>query len=400
MPQAFNRSVLSTVVILVLLGGVAALAQYGPRPSAEPGRLLMRGVRLLDEREPNRQAREDQTIGYYEAILGTNRNDTSAALRRLFGGGEAGPLTARVREYQVPRTDYLAFELPAGATVVNEEDRRFDLKTNRFGMADGEYEQARPARTRRIAVIGDSIAYGYGTPPGSSFEAVVEDRLNQALVAGPIDRIELLNFSVSGYRMTQLVEVGRERVPAFQPHVYMVTVTPLSLVRRWGHHVVTLLERNIDLKYPYLRQVVAEAGIAAGDTTEVMHAKLARFKTATLRWGLTELKAAAERSGATLVTVLIPSVNNPDITDEQFAGVKEMVEELGIPVVDLLDCFAGAPLDTIQVSAGDNHPNELGHELIADALMRRLGSDAAIKTALLGDAPLNVAGPQVTTGRR
>ena len=91
----------------------------------------------------------------------------------------------------------------------------------------------------------------------------------------------------------------------FQPDTFLVTITPLSLVERWGHHIVELLQQGIDLKYDYLRQIVADAAIAPGDTPEIMHSKLAKYRLPTLRWVLSQLKVHAEKSHASLVVVLI-----------------------------------------------------------------------------------------------
>lgn len=390
MSHTFKRSVVSSTMILLLLGGVAALAEYAPRQKSGPGRSVLRAIRTLDEREPNREDLERQTRGYYEALLDAGSEQGSwLDLRRLLGGAPepAEAPAHRLNKHKVTLKNFLQFELPPNLNAT-DPDPRFSVVTNRFGMADRDYALEKPAATHRIAVLGDSIAFGHGTPPGTSFPAVLEDRLNGRLARGPVEHVEILNFGISGYRATQQLEVAREKASRFQPDAFLVTITPLSLVERWGHHIVELVQQGIDLKHEYLRQVVADAAIAPGDTPETMHAKLAKFKLPTLRWVLSELKAFADRSHASMVVVLIPSVHGTDIIDEHFDGVHDMLSGVDAPVIDLLDSFADVELSSVRVGDGDNHPNQEGHRLLTEAILRQVETNAQVRNALLGDTVL------------
>ena len=71
-------------------------------------------------------------------------------------------------------------------------------------MRDHEYSLTKPAGVKRIAVIGDSVAFGFtrhpvALPLKEIFPKVLEAELNAASPG----RYELLNFAVTGYNSAQ-----------------------------------------------------------------------------------------------------------------------------------------------------------------------------------------------------
>ena len=71
-----------------------------------------------------------------------------------------------------------------------------EYAVNPAGFRDRERDRAKPDGTFRIAVIGDSLAFGYGVALDGTFASLLEQRL-----ATPHDgpRFEVLNLGVSGY---------------------------------------------------------------------------------------------------------------------------------------------------------------------------------------------------------
>jgi hypothetical protein len=197
--------------------------------------------------------------------------------------------------------------------------------------------------------------------------------------------VEIVNFAVGGYRITQLVDVANERVPAFSPDVYLFTLTELSVFRDWGEHLATLVQNGIDLKYDYLRELVQKAGIRPSDPAGTIAAKLARFRIPTLRWVIQELKAAARRDDAELLILLLPNGTPPEMLDEQFLGVRELLDELDVRSLDILDTFADVD-DRLQyqVSRRNSHPNEKGHRRLYERLMAEILGNAEYSRLFCG----------------
>jgi lysophospholipase L1-like esterase len=258
-------------------------------------------------------------------------------------------------------------------------------------MADKEYSLEKPARTRRIAVLGDSLVRGLGAGTGAGFEALLEERLNAVHRSSVIDRYEVLNFGVEGYRITQIVDVAALKVPPFSPDVYVVGLTDIAVFRKWGHHIAQLVHDGIDLKYPFLRQVIERSGVSARDSITTFDAKMAPFRIPVFRWALTQIRNRAEASGASMVVLLLPTVQEPSELRDNFGDAYPVLDELRVPTIDLLDAFAHTDYDALRISAENRHPNRAGYRRLSEQLYLRLLENPAAAAAVLGPPRLHGA---------
>jgi lysophospholipase L1-like esterase len=265
----------------------------------------------------------------------------------------------------------------------DDERARYRLKTNSAGLADREYAREKPPGVHRVALLGDSIARGEGAPYLGNYESLLEEKLNEGAAAGG-PRVEILNFAVGGYNITQMLESAFVKATPYDPDVYVVALTELSVYRRWGEHLALLLDAGIDVKYDYLRSVVREAGLDRTDPIGVTHAKLARFRIPTVRWALAEIQRHAASHGAEVVVAFVPAPEDTHTFGEEFLGVREAVEGLGIPLIDLLDTFDRVDYATYRVSDNDVHPNAAGHRLLFERLYEYIGADARLSRAFRG----------------
>ena len=299
-------------------------------------------VRILRDAGLNQEDRQKQTVGYYEGLL--NEGSRVARMGSLLTGQISRPPDSATRniralrqldKYDITR-DFLYYIPKPNLDVADYADTRLRLVTNSARMSDCEYTVSKPAGTRRIAVIGDSVTRGQGAPFGESFEALLEKRLNDARSPPANQRIEILNFAVSGYRITQLVDVALERAASYRPDVYFVCLTHLSISGRWGDHLEQLVDDGVDLKYEYLRELATKARLSRNDDPVVTDAKLAPFRAATVRWAVSAMRDQAARNGAVVAVILVPTVRDMSGLQEDFAGVAEMFTGLNVPVIDLI----------------------------------------------------------------
>ena len=146
------------------------------------------------------------------------------------GSGSSSGLQRANSEAQFTRfrDDFLRHELLPNVDLARHRRRVRRLVTNSMGMADKEYSLTPPAKTWRIALIGDSVSQGAGTDFGTNYEARLEEHLNQRFAGRGHDRYEILNFAVQGYQLTQLVDVGTVSRAA----VLLPTSTSLALTER------------------------------------------------------------------------------------------------------------------------------------------------------------------------
>ena len=86
---------------------------------------------------------------------------------------------------------------------------------------------------------------------------------------------------------------------------------------------------------------------------------------------LLELRDRSEADGASFHLVIFPMPFRLD-SGYQFHDVERAITEFaaqhGIPVISLTDGFLGLEANTLWVSPDDQHPNELGHRVVADTL--------------------------------
>jgi hypothetical protein len=383
-----RKEVQACLLILVALFALTLVPRSFFRYHPSDDTAIKKVFRTVQKRGLNRDATAQATAGYYEGLL-----DGAADVTRVGGRGWLDwrfwlverQRRAEVRnQVQRDRNDYLRFDLPPNANAPEIDERR-RLITNSLGLADREYTMARPEKTWRVAVIGDSVTRGMGAEFGTSYEARLEDHLNQRFAGKAYDRIELLNFAVQGYQLTHLVDVALDRVPPFSPNAYVVALTDRSVFRVWADHLASLVRNRIDLKYDYLKKIVADAGIGPNLSEALINARLSPYRMGVMRWALTEMQGRARRDGVPLVVLLVPSPDDAELQIEQFEDVTPLLEELSIPTIDLLETFVDLEdVAPVRVSASDRHPNEAGHKMLFEALVRKLEADPRLLSAFNG----------------
>jgi hypothetical protein len=94
------------------------------------------------------------------------------------------------------------------------------VTTNSFGMRGPEVEPAKPPGTYRIALLGDSFAFGWGLEQNQTFAQVMEDRLNEFYRGKR--KFQVLNFGVPGYSTFQEAAAFQEKGYQFSPDAVVV----------------------------------------------------------------------------------------------------------------------------------------------------------------------------------
>jgi lysophospholipase L1-like esterase len=291
-----------------------------------------------------------------------------------------------VRRSENPR---LMFELRPNATAHAEVDYR----TNSHGMRSREIDERKPPGTIRIAVIGDSITFGYWVAEDDTFSRQLESQLNPP-GSSPI---EVLNFGVPGYNLDQETERLRSGLLRFSPDLVIVAVClndlrafsneyglvlDRSKKRRTplGHLTDTLLEHSVLLSWIEYRRARLDAARlleeggrppksgsqgrrvhGPADPMEQRKELSSRFST------IAEILRGAFVPGLVAVFPLFNSRFDDYPYRDVHRSVIETAREVGIPAVDLLECFEA--YDYRQVRADEIHPNPMGHRVAAHAIL-------------------------------
>src|SRR5262249_40740344 len=134
-----------------------------------------------------------------------------------------------VRRSSNPR---LAFELRPGAVLHAEVDYRI----NGEGLRNPETPVARPPGVKRIAVVGDSIAFGYWVAEEQAFPRQLERMLGGS--------VEVLDFAVPGYNLDQEIETLRVKAFDYSPDLVLVAFCLNDLEGIFSYEYGLVLDRS------------------------------------------------------------------------------------------------------------------------------------------------------------
>jgi lysophospholipase L1-like esterase len=365
--DAFGRSAILTGISIV---GLMALQAAAPKIYTLPGG---RYPAMMIELTASRAILFNPGVnGYYEHIFNAEGRDVDQRRSKWLSA---------VRVY-----DSFRIYRPKLNTKNLSEWEGPAIPTNNFGYVDRTWSLQKPHGTWRVALLGDSVTEGFGlNPPSQRFGNLLENQVN-AVSADGSRRFEVMNFSVAGYRLSQILDVAEEDAPRFQPDTYVLALTELSVFRGWDTHLVDLVALDSDLKYGILRQIAARAHTSPADDDNTLHAKLAPFRMTALQEILLLMKSNAERHHAQFVVLLVPSLEDADLIHRRFEDIPPLLQSLGITTVSLLDTFDGIS-DVLPLLNGreDVHPNALGHAMIARNLYAKLRMQPKACAALAGD---------------
>lgn len=284
-------------------------------------------------------------------------------------------LALRVADVPPPRVP----ELP------DADRRREDVRANGLGLRE-RWEEVPTAQPRecRVAVLGDSFAYGESV----AFADTLPQQLQQLLQAAlPDQPVRVMNLGRPDNDTAKEVA----RYAALQP--------------RLRANVLLLVAYVNDLDVPNPAYTLAEIYGAGGrpdwfdaHSRVVAHLRarlrLALMQRRTVAWyrsGITRstaqsfetmaehirgLRADTRRDGVAFAMTLYPWLYQLDhyLLPEPHRWLGELARREQIPWVDLLPVFAGHAHETLRVSPANEHPNARGHRLAAEALAPMLTS--------------------------
>lgn len=331
-------------------------------------------------------------------------------LVRIFEvGPDIYPLRGQV--FTLSDNPKLLFELVPGAVSTEE-----DLTINADGMRDRDYSVTKPPHTYRIACIGDSICFGWPLKQSEPCPKRLEALLNRYL-ATPDRRFEVLNFGVSGYNISQIVESLRVRALKYQPDLVIYGYClndPLqfSLTYESLRAQLTAAEKNFRDRLvgsAYRLRLRSRLYLLAWYLSESMtlQGHELEFRRPPQQWLIRQKKdyhgwvADLYRDGpwrhtVDELSVLARMTRPPEIatyvvifpffenlSDYRLTEVHRRIaaasDRLSLGVIDLLDDYQALERASPEPFALDiTHPNPRGHTFAAVAILRELVLRGAI----------------------
>ena len=296
--------------------GVRALTRRGFPAIGRP--------RLRDSLKSNLLNRVDlERIerGYYEQLIAPSRRLDDLAdipdvrLRGSHSGTwsvplEDSPLVMRVDDVR---------EL-----ILKPDDDTFKKgvhwQTNSLGMRDRAYTVAKPPRTFRIALVGDSIGAGWGVDVEQRFESILERSWDARSRAASGLAVEIVNCAVPGQspgqRWCHFSQVGWPMNPDMV--IYQSTASDAGWDERRLRY---LLARGIGWDSPVYRQVLERSRLERLGSPDDYKRALKPRHWEILAGVYQTMTADCRQAGTPIVWMLIPRVGRPnDGPDERGAG--------------------------------------------------------------------------------
>lgn len=270
-----------------------------------------------------------------------------------------------------------------------------DVTINSDGLRDVEHTRERRADGRkRIAVLGDSLTFGWGVEREDTFAALLGGLL------GGDRAVEIVNFGTGNYDTTQEVALFREKGLAYRPdEVFLFYfINDAEPVPRKSPLAFLANFRVTTFYWSRLRELFSSR--SGNEDFRTYYANLYRDGAPgweATRKALRDLAALCRERGIALRVVLLPELH--DLVDYPFQEAHEKVARVlrdeNVPVLDLAPAFADQrDPHSLWVSLDDAHPNAKAHRLIAERSAAFLRGDGAAPSAANATPPK----PSTTAG--
>lgn len=299
------------------------------------------------------------------------------------------------------------------------------FSTNSAGLRDGEHALEKPPGVRRIVVLGDSFAWGYGVNDGEIFTDYLE---------AMSELTEVINLGVTAYGLRQEIGILKRIGLAFEPDIVLQALTLNDIYREPAHaqqstelaDIKPAVKSDEDTVFRKFKQALArnsalykmfqdatnrhkvlvEALVALGlkeppsgfETLDTNIMPALRHYPHELEdaWTvaeqeLLELRGISEAHGARFIVAVIPSLQsvNPEALsltlaynshyeddfdlDKPYRKLEAFARASGFEMINPVAAFRKQAGKGVQLYLpGDMHFNAQGHELFARQIFQHM----------------------------
>ncbi|MDF1672838.1 MAG: SGNH/GDSL hydrolase family protein, partial [Vicingaceae bacterium] len=179
--------------------------------------------------------------------------------------------------------------------------------------------------------------------------------------------VEIINFSMGGYHLIQHVEqVNGNLVFQYQPDG-LIYFAHTEDKRRLLRFVTDLIQNGTQLKYPFLIQLKKLSGAKQSMSRVEIEQRLKPHIGKIVKWSYAQIAKQASLNKTKHIWIFLPATAD-QFNIEEFNELKSYAMQYGFYVIDLVGIYDDIDVKTIQLSDWDSHPNEKGHQLIANKL--------------------------------
>ena len=264
-------------------------------------------------------------------------------------------------------------------------------RINEHGFRGPGFSADKPDGVFRVMLLGDSFTFGEGVRFEDTFAVALERRLRVGL-----PEVEVLNLGVSSWNTQDELRYLSRAGHRFDPDLVLVVFVLNDANYAGGLDLFENFRARYEasglLKNSYLASYVfAAVAREIGGRRYVeglVGSALDEPKLWQISFGmLSRMKALSQKMGARFGVVIFPFMYQLD-ESHPFSPLHELVrhycEEEEIPVLDLLTAFRGQPYLDLWVHPSDQHPNEKGHAIAAEAMANFLVAQGLVPPKEVG----------------
>ena len=253
-------------------------------------------------------------------------------------------------------------------------DAILTYRINSLGFRGPEARLEKPPGTFRILGLGDSFTFGTGVREEDTFLAVLRERLARR------GAFEVWNLGIMGYGTREEVALLRLVGSDYAPDLVVITLflndaggSPLrdtfnTDLQEWQLPAWRRTFRTADRLVTFVERRRAERALVESYRSS--------FSDESPGWtgvrnSLVYARELARTRGFDLALMIFPvlyQLSDGYPFEAAHGAVADLAAELEIPALDLLPVFRGYDGPELWVHPSNQHPNEVAHGRVADAL--------------------------------
>jgi hypothetical protein len=315
-------------------------------------------ISFLQENKLSDKDKKTMERGYYQKLLTSDNNALKLSQVQL-----KKPKNWYNNDAYYKTNDLLRkrFKRNYATTFKNAQ-----LRTNSWGMRDKEYSLSKNESTYRIALLGGSYEMGAGVNNEETFEALIEQQLNQKYK----DSIEILNFAIGGYHLVEGV-FNLDSTIRFNPDAIIYTAHSNEL-QRLQSRFIDLVTSNVKIDDPFVIQVKKASGITKDMCMLEKQNRLKPFTKYILKWGYASIANKCNRNNIQPIWMYVPALG--DTEDPDYNNILSLAKQCGFLTITINEPYKDFKTHELMVAPWDYHLNKKGHELVANKLFKQLTS--------------------------
>ena len=264
-----------------------------------------------------------------------------------------------------------------------------EVKINSMGFRDYEYLLKKEKNTFRIAVLGDSLTFGYGVNFNETYPKILEKKFNQK----ENKRYKVLNFGVPAYNTFQEAELLGKKVINYSPDLIIVGFYYNDLdnakFRKISKRKITEFGFEIDkllldwsrfykfLKFSfrgnkYIASIFHKFS-TTGHYEHIIDKKTQEYVD--FKKGVKKIGSISKKNNISVIWLMLPAITNakPYPLKKVYDSVSEFVKEENLTVInafeyELYEDMSDLRLNTIY----DSHPNKEYYILTAETIFQNV----------------------------